>query len=258
MTNEKSQNDKWKIYGLRIPVQAQQTGMPVRSLVKNQFHLRRFLSLSLLAGSLVFVTMTLTLGEISEDVTKAEPITVADARFSNWLHGHGTPFLTKAMLATTLFGSTAAVSCMAVVFGLYLFWRRRFYWLAALVPAVFGGMLLNRLLKYAFQRPRPFFDDPILTLTGYSFPSGHTMMATTLYGMLAAYVFATTSNRRRRALVLLAAGLMITSVAFSRIYLGAHYLSDVLGALAEGLAWLSLCLTVVYSVWRRGEQRFKR
>jgi membrane-associated phospholipid phosphatase len=143
------------------------------------------------------------------------------------------------------------VSCVAVVFGLYLIWRRRFYWLAAFLFSVYGGMLLNKILKYAFQRPRPHFDDPLVSLTSYSFPSGHTMTATVLYGVLAAYCFTNTQDWRRRVTIILAAGFLILLVAFSRVYLGAHYLSDVLGAMAEGMAWLALCLTVVYSVWRR-------
>lgn len=202
----------------------------------------------LLAGLLVFIVMTLILADISEDVANHEPLTLTDAQLSNWLHSHASLSLTKAMLAFTFFGSTGAVSCIAIAFGLYLIWRRRFNWLAVVVSAVFGGMLLNKLLKYVFHRPRPYFSDPILTLTGYSFPSGHTMMATALYGVLAAYLFTTTADWRRRLLILVAAGLVIGLVGFSRMYLGAHYLSDVLGAMAEGLAWLSLCLTVMLSL----------
>ena len=112
-------------------------------------------------------------------------------------------------------------------------------------------MLLNRILKYVFQRPRPHFDDPLLSLTSYSFPSGHTMTATVLFGVLAAYFFTTAPDWRRRVVIFFVASFLILLVGFSRIYLGAHYLSDVLGAMAEGLAWLSFCLTVVYSVWRR-------
>ncbi len=207
----------------------------------------------LLAGVLVFVVMTITLGGISEDVANHEPLTSTDAELSNWLHSHGSPSLTKAMFVFTFFGSTGAVSCIAVAFGLYLVWRRRFHWCAVVVSAVFGGMLLNRLLKYAFQRPRPRFDDPLLTLTGYSFPSGHTMMATALYGVLAAYLCTTNVDARPRLAIVSAAALLIGLVGFSRMYLGAHYLSDVLGAMAEGLAWLSLCLTVMHSI--RGGSR---
>jgi len=116
-------------------------------------------------------------------------------------------------------------------------------------------MLLNRILKYVFQRPRPHFDDPLLSLSSYSFPSGHTMTATVVFGVLASYLFTTTQDWRRRALIVCVAGFLILLVGFSRIYLGVHYLSDVLGAMAEGLAWLALCLTVVYSIWRRQSAR---
>ncbi|MGH9930880.1 MAG: phosphatase PAP2 family protein, partial [Pyrinomonadaceae bacterium] len=117
--------------------------------------------------------------------------------------------------------------------------------------SVLGGTLLNRLLKYAFHRPRPFLSDPLLTITSYSFPSGHTMAATVLYGVIAAYLLTATPDWRRRALIIFSASFLILLVGFSRMYLGAHYLSDVLGAMAEGLAWLALCLTAVYSVWRQ-------
>jgi undecaprenyl-diphosphatase len=106
-------------------------------------------------------------------------------------------------------------------------------------------------LKLAFYRPRPHFDDPILSLTGYSFPSGHTMAATVLYGILAVLLVTKVKRKRSKVLIALAASLLIALVGFSRMYLGAHYLSDVLGAIAEGLAWMSLCLTAMYSVWRQ-------
>lgn len=209
--------------------------------------------LHLLAGILIFAILTFTLSEISEGVVNQEPITVADVRFSNWLHARSSPSLTSAMFVITSLGSTWIATCLAVSFLIYLLWQRRYYWFTAVVPAVFGGMLLNRILKYIFQRPRPHFDDPILTLTSYSFPSAHTLTATVIYGVLAAYLFAQTPDPGRRALIVVSAALLIALVGFSRIYLGAHYLTDVLGAMAEGLAWLSLCLTVVYFVWRQRE-----
>lgn len=239
--------------GSNLPVVTKgQTRMSVlQQPVKNQFYAKSFLSLHLVAGILVFATMTLTLGEISEDIINHEPLTVADAQLSTWLHTHRSPVLTTFLWIVTSLHSTLAVSCLAVIGGLYLLWRRKLYWLAALWLSVFGGMLLNILLKYVFHRARPHFDDPILTLTSYSFPSGHTMMATVLYGAIAAYLVAKMPDWWWRLLVIFLAMSLIALVGFSRIYLGAHYLSDVLAAMAEGLAWLSLCLTVVYSVWRQ-------
>ena len=206
--------------------------------------------LLVIIGVVVFVAMTFTLWEISESIRDHEPLTITDAQLSVWLHVHQSPALTTAMFAVTYLGSTQVVSLIAAAFGIYFIARRRFYWLAALLSSVFGGMLLNKLLKYAFHRPRPFFDDPLVTLTSYSFPSGHTMMATTLYALLAAYFLSMTKDWRWRACIVCTAAFVIVLVGFSRIYLGAHYLSDVLGAMAEGMAWLSLCLMALHSVWR--------
>ncbi len=208
----------------------------------------------LTVGILVFTSMTLILAGISDDVIDHERLTVVDMQFSNWLHAHGSPFVTDAMLVATSFGSPLMVTCIAAAMALYLLWRRRPYWLAALALSVAGGALLNMLLKYAFHRTRPHFADPILTLSGYGFPSGHTMMASVLYGVVAVYLIAHTPNWRRRALIVFSTIVLILLVGFSRIYLGVHYLSDTLGAMAEGSAWLSLCFTSVYSFWLRSGQ----
>ena len=223
--------------------------------MKDKRQAKGFLGLYLVAGLLILIGMTLTLGEIAEDVRNGEPLTVADVRLSNWLHTHGSASVTTCMLLVTSFGSTVVVSCLAVLFGLYLLWRRQPYWLTAMVLSVFGGMGVNKLLKFVVHRARPHFNDPILSLTSYSFPSGHTMMATVLYGVLAAFLISRTPRWPWRVLIVAVAGCLILLVGFSRIYLGAHYLSDVLAALAEGLAWLSLCLTAVYSVWRYRNQQ---
>jgi undecaprenyl-diphosphatase len=218
--------------------------------MKHLFPSKRYLGLHLVIGLLVFVVMTLILGEIAEDIKNGEALTLVDAQINAWLHMHRSPLFTMALTGVTSLGSTILVICIAVTIGLYLLWRRQPYWLAAFWLTVFGGMLLNKFLKLVFYRPRPRFDDPILSLTGYSFPSGHTMAATVLYGVVAVLVITKINDKRYKVIVALAASLLVASVAFSRMYLGAHYLSDVLGAIAEGLAWMSLCLTAVYSVWR--------
>lgn len=211
----------------------------------------RHLGWYVLVGLAVFTLMTLILGLLADEVIKGEPLTGVDAQLSNWLYANRSPFLTKLFWGVTSLGSTLVASVIAIVVGLYLLSRRQPYWFATITLSIFGGMILNRLLKLAFQRARPEFDDPIISFAGYSFPSGHTMTATVVYGALAALLFIKASSRRARVLVVLGSSLIIALIGFSRIYLGAHYLSDVLGAIAEGLAWLSLCFTAIYSIWRR-------
>ncbi|WP_395406963.1 phosphatase PAP2 family protein [Pseudoduganella sp. UC29_106] len=97
------------------------------------------------------------------------------------------------------------------------------------------------------------FDEPLLTLATYSFPSGHTVAATLFYGLLACYLV----MRGRRWLPVAGATLMVLLVACSRMYLGVHYLSDVLAAVAEGVAWLAICVTGM-STWRRRREAGKQ
>lgn len=204
---------------------------------------------------LVFVAMTAILAALADQVTSGAPLTVVDAELSNWLYHNRTTNLTTFFMVVTELGSTVVGSVIPTALGIYLLRHGKKYWFVVSTFTIFSGMLLNRLLKVAFQRARPQFDDPILAFHGYSFPSGHTMTATIVFGTLAVVLLAINRtearSRWRRNVVLAATALVIGLVAFSRVYLGAHYLSDVLAAIAEGLAWLSLCFTVTYWIWPR-------
>jgi undecaprenyl-diphosphatase len=210
-----------------------------------------YLGLHLTIGAFVIICAAWMFGGIAEDVVHKDQLTIVDAQVSAWLYEHATPRLTALMLLITDIHSMLGVTLIVVVLALYLWQRSKLYWLLLLVLTVPGGMILNSLVKLAFHRARPVFDNPIVTLTTYSFPSGHTMAATVLYGLLAAFALSTIHEWRWRLLVILTALILILLVGFSRIYLGAHYLSDVLGAMAEGLAWLALCLTAVDTLRRR-------
>ena len=113
------------------------------------------------------------------------------------------------------------------------------------------GMLVNELLKLSYERARPQFDDPLLLLHSYSFPSGHTAAATVFYGTLAAFLVSRSYRHRTRALIVACAVGAIAMVAFSRIYLGAHYLSDVTAAVCSSTAWLVVCLSGVHALVRK-------
>jgi membrane-associated phospholipid phosphatase len=208
-----------------------------------------FFDVQLLSGVLLFVGMTLVLAALAEHVVTGRPLTLLDQQLSAWLGRNRTPELTMFFMVVTALGSTAVAVVLSVVAGIYLLHRRQRYWFFAITLTIVGGVTLNRLLKTAFQRARPELDDPIRTFAGYSFPSGHTVTATVVYGALALLLFTRVKTLRARALVITSATLIVVLVGFSRIYLGAHYLTDVLAAIAEGVAWISLSFTIV--TWRR-------
>jgi len=111
-----------------------------------------------------------------------------------------------------------------------------------LLVALPAGMLLNAVVKLLVDRVRPSWAVVDLPLSA-SFPSGHVAEATVFYGSLAVETIRRETERlRRRVVVVLAAG-MVAIVAFSRIVVGVHFLSDCLGALVEAVLWLAACFS---------------
>lgn len=186
------------------------------------------------------------------DLARHGPITGADAAITSWFHRNTQLAVTQTLLAITHLHSTYGICAMAAAAAAWLAWQRQWAWLAALAWAVPGGLVLNALVKHAFQRARPALLDPLLTLPTYSFPSGHTAGATVWWGFALAVLLAHRPRLRWRVAGALAAGLMIALTALSRVYLGVHYLSDVLAAIAEGVAWLGLCFTLLGALHGRG------
>src|SRR5438046_10282366 len=111
-------------------------------------------------------------------------------------------------------------------------------------------MLLNELVKVLVHRHRPFVDGPFVDWSGYSFASGHTIGATLLYGQLLLFVLPALKARQWRVLTVCSAALLIALVGFSRIALGAHFLTDVLAAIIFGVLWLAFCLIAGKSLRR--------
>lgn len=213
------------------------------------------LGLHLTVGVALMLVAAWVFGSIAEEVVEAEEITIIDDWLARWFHARASPGFTDAMLLITHWHNTLGISLMALVLGIWLYVKKAHYWLLTLVIAVPGGMLLNVLLKYTFQRARPSWDNPLLTLSTYSFPSGHTVGATLLYGLLAAYLVVLSRSWRTRVAVMAAVCLMIGLVGLSRMYLGVHYLSDVLAAVVEGCGWLVVCITGCSTLRRRRAAR---
>lgn len=211
--------------------------------------------LHLTVGVLLMLAAAWLFGGIAEDVVTEDAITLLDVKLAQWFHLHANASMTRFMLFITHWHGIIGASVMALMLAVYFHMRRQHYWLLALIAVVPGGMLLNVLLKYVFQRTRPSFDDPLLTLVTYSFPSGHTANAALLYGLLACWLVTNHRGAGRRVAIIIGACLMVALVGVSRMYLGVHYLTDVLAAAAEGCAWLAVCITAISTLRRRREDR---
>jgi undecaprenyl-diphosphatase len=207
------------------------------------------------AGWLAFAIAGAIFFALAWNVASQAPLVVLDARVATWLHRHHSPTLTSAMIVITHTHSTLGMTAASIVMALVLARMREWYWMFTLALAMAGGLLLNVAIKHAYERARPHFDDPFVTLETFSFPSGHTAGATLFYGVVGAFLVSRYFDRRVRTAIVAIAILAVSLVAFSRMYLGAHYLSDVLAAASSSTVWLVLCLSGVHALIRRLRNR---
>ena len=212
------------------------------------------LVLRLGAAALLMLVAASLFGIVAADVVSGDRITLLDAEIASRLRAWATPPLTTWMLIVTHLHSMTAVCIYGAVAAAAMARWRRIRSLVTVLVCVGGGLALNVLMKHAFQRPRPVLDDPLLTLDTYSFPSGHVLGSTLVYGLLVVLVFRHTRRPLWRLLAAAGALAAIGLVAFTRMYLGVHYLSDVIAGFLEGVVWLALCLSALHMHWQRSDR----
>ncbi|PYI83769.1 MAG: hypothetical protein DMF09_10550 [Verrucomicrobia bacterium] len=173
------------------------------------------------------------------------PLAETDHGLATWFHA------LTVLRAFTDFGSSEWIGIILFFVVLFFVWKRSWPSLVTLIVAVPGGMLLNELVKVLVHRHRPFVDGPFVDWSGYSFASGHTIGATLLYGQLLLFILPGMKARHWRRLTVFSAVLLVALVGFSRIALGAHFLTDVLAAIVFGITWLALCLIASKPIRRK-------
>lgn len=174
-----------------------------------------------------------------------------DTTIIHFVQGAEAPWLTKVMKVFTTIGSTKAVIAIsAITLGLLLYFRQKVQTILFLI-VIGGTAALNLVLKLFFQRARPDLNR-LIEISGYSFPSGHTMMATSLYIILA-FILWRNARKPGRILYGISAIFMISMICISRIYLGVHYPSDIVGGISASTFWL-LIATSVYAIFMNNRQ----
>lgn len=172
-----------------------------------------------------------------------------DAAIAMWFHDHMSTTLADFYWTLSEPGSAGCVTLALILVALWLAWRKRWIGLGRLLCTVPTGAAIGELLKILVQRHRPFVAGPFGVWGGYSFPSGHTIAATLLYGSLFVLLLPAMRAWWHKAGLGAITLLVIFCVAFSRVALGAHYLTDVVAAMLLGGGW-------VLVIWL-GAQRLK-
>jgi membrane-associated phospholipid phosphatase len=199
--------------------------------------LRVFPKLTGIAGLVLFTSIA--------TVTHLDQVTTWDIRALQWLHSRTSPPGITFFSAFSILGSPLFLACLGLIFATILICRRQRTFLVVWGVALVGGEILESTLKLLIRRPRPEFSAPFLNHFTYSLPSGHAMTSLIAYSMLA-YILVTVwePGRIGRIAIVVTAILVILGIGYSRVYLGVHYVTDVVAGFAAGTFWLSLCIAL--------------
>ena len=154
------------------------------------------------------------------------------------------PVLDKIMIIMSDMGFGKSFVVIAMVTFLLLAYLKRWLEVYVLAICLGGSSLLGILLKNLFHRTRPELL-PMVQTTSFSFPSLHALMAVCFYGMVAFLIARAVTSRRGRLAVTIFAVVLITAIGISRIYLEAHYPTDVIAGYTIGSAWLVFCTSLL-------------
>jgi membrane-associated phospholipid phosphatase len=215
------------------------------------------LVITLLVGLALAVGLSAIAAQVYDNVTDADGVAGLDRPMLAFMIGIRTPWLNDAATAYTDVAGVVVMPIIAVVTMLFLAVRRRSWTPIILVLAAGGGSLLLTIAgKDIIGRARPALADAVPPYeTSPSFPSGHTLNAVAIAGILAYLLLLRQHRRATRVLSIAVAVVFAVTIGASRVYLGHHWFTDVLAAFFLGGAWLALVITAhrLYLTARRPE-----
>jgi undecaprenyl-diphosphatase len=200
--------------------------------------------------ALAVTLVAIPFGYLLEQVTTHGSLVRLDTAWARALHDQvvGHPALIRLLEGVSFIGSPVWFYVLVPAVALFCYRQRRIRLVVYLVVTGLVGGAIDTAVKLAVHRSRPDLHDPIVTAHGKSFPSGHTMTSTYAYGAILLTLLPFVARRWRPVAIAAYAG-VVAAVGFSRLALGVHFLSDVLGGIVLGLAWLAAS-TAAFSIWR--------
>ncbi|SNS41403.1 phosphatase PAP2 family protein [Rhodococcoides kyotonense] len=167
-----------------------------------------------------------------------------DSEVLRWMVEHRVPWLTDVFWVITTIGNTFAMSVLATITTVALALKGRRTDAVMVAVSMLTGYALMNLLKLYFSRDRPLIPDRLVEITSHSFPSGHAMMSAILATTVTALMWRSTVSWLRNPVVLALPAVASLLIGFSRIYLGAHWTTDVLAGWLFGVIWGAAAVAV--------------
>jgi membrane-associated phospholipid phosphatase len=206
-----------------------------------------------LALGLVAVVAVIGLLMIAQQVAADSALAKFDHKVATALHESATPGWTSLFRNVTILGTGWVLGIASGVVGLGLLLRRRFVLAAGWIIAQVGAVTLVKVIKALVERTRPGLTD--FLASGWSFPSGHATRTAVFCGMIVYLAHRLTRSRTATVLTAVAGIIWSLLMAFSRVYLGAHFASDVVAGLLVAAAWLAVCIWAIEVALRRANWR---
>ncbi|GAB4225737.1 MAG: phosphatase PAP2 family protein [Stanieria sp.] len=198
------------------------------------------LSIFWLIGFLISALALWGFLELADEVLEKETA-ILDLAVLKILISSRNSLLNNLAIGITYLGSPMVLSFFSLAIAIFLWWRQKQLQATFLAIVTSGGISLNYLLKNFFSRARPTLENNLVTVDFYSFPSGHAMTSLIIYGFLCYLLI---SNYRKYSLLLISfTSILIILIGLTRLYLGVHWLTDVIGGYVAGTVWLFLCIS---------------
>ena len=211
-----------------------------------------------LIGVLLVVLGGLLFGAMALNLQTHGPLLAVDARVANDLHAialQSSPAMRDVMIFGFYLGEHVIV-VIGFIMALYFLYKRFWPGLAMVVIAWAAEGAIWLVLSQYYDRPRPVFDVTVWhQMTAPGFPSGHTIAAVMCFGLLAYLIVPTISSRFWRAVAIVTAVLVILYIGYSRMFVGDHYLTDVLAGYALGVALCGSVYTLVEVIAKKMEHK---
>lgn len=180
---------------------------------------------------------------IIQDYIGQEKLIQFDLRVINLFAALRHHNLNQQMLFITYLAKGEIITIGMLVFCTIFYLHKNWRFLYTLLISVIGGEIFVWIIKNTIDRPRPPLTSALVTESSYSFPSGHTFVAIAFYGLLSYFVIQSEKNKSLKIISFIASFFLIILIGISRVYLGAHWPSDVFASLAAGSAWLTILIT---------------